>query len=241
MKNPNWSRDEHIIALDFYLRHRPNIPGKETVEISQLSDFLIHLQSKIGGDIPDKFRNTNGVYMKLMNFRRCDPDYEGKGLERGNKDEEVVWSLYHSKPDELKRVANSIRSLVSSEVFIPPKEVISDDEEESEEGQILTRIHRYRERDASLVKRKKERVVKEQGSLLCEVCNFDFCRFYGERGIGFIECHHTKPVSELKAGDKTKLSDLSLVCSNCHRMIHRSRPWLGVKELRRLLKNKPHT
>ena len=71
--------------------------------------------------------------------------------------------------------------------------------------------------------------------LLCEACGFDFEQVYGEHGKGFIECHHTKPVSELKAGEKTKLSDLALVCSNCHRMIHRRRPWLSVSELGELL------
>ena len=232
MANPNWSRDEHLVTLDFYLRHRPSIPNKESTEISELSDFFNRLQSKMGGDIPDKFRNTNGVYMKLMNFRRFDPDYEGKGLERGNKDEGVVWNLYSSKPDELRKISAAIRSLVSSDTPISPKEIISDDEEEGEEGGILTRTHRYRERNTKLVKRKKKRVLKEQGILRCEVCEFDFKTVYGDHGEGFIECHHTKPVSELKVGEKTKISDLSLVCSNCHRMIHRKRPWLSVEELK---------
>ena len=72
--------------------------------------------------------------MKLMNFRRFDPDYEGTGLQRGNKDEEVVWDLFASNPDKMNEVAASIRSFVSSDTYIPPKEVISDDEEEGEEG-----------------------------------------------------------------------------------------------------------
>ena len=235
MRNPPWSRDELIVTLDFYLRHIPSIPGKKSSEISKLSDFLNRLQSKLGGDRPDRFRNINGVYMKLMNFRRFDPDYEGKGLQRGNKDEEVVWNLYYSQPDDLRKISDTIRSLVSSDTPIPPKEVISDDEEEGEEGQILTRIHRYRERNTKLVKRKKERVLKENGTLSCEVCGFDFVEVYGDHGYGFIECHHTKPVSELKVGERTKISDLSLVCSNCHRMIHTKRPWLSVEGLKRMI------
>ena len=235
MRNPPWTRDELIVTLDFYLRHIPSIPGKKSSEISKLSDFLNRLQSKLGGDRPDRFRNINGVYMKLMNFRRFDPDYEGKGLQRGNKDEEVVWNLYYSQPDDLRKISDTIRSLVSSDTPIPPKEVISDDEEEGEEGQILTRIHRYRERNTKLVKRKKERVLKENGTLSCEVCGFDFVEVYGDHGYGFIECHHTKPVSELKVGERTKISDLSLVCSNCHRMIHTKRPWLSVEGLKRMI------
>ena len=231
-RNPPWSRDELIVTMDFYLQHTPSIPSKTSSEIAELSDFLNQLQSKLGGEISDKFRNINGVYMKLMNFHRLNPDYEGKGLERGGKDEEVVWNLYSLNQGELRRVSDTIRSLVSSDAFIPPKEVVTDDEEEGDEGQILTRTHRYRERDTKLVKRKKEQVLGEQGKLSCEVCEFDFGRVYRNRGEGYIECHHTKPVSEIVVGERTKTSDLSLVCSNCHRMIHRKRPWLSVDELK---------
>jgi len=234
--NPDWTRDEHIIALDFYLRRKPSIPGKTSKQISELSEFFNQLQIKLGGDIPEKFRNNNGVYMKLMNFRRFDPTYEGRGLSKGNKDEEVVWKLFASKPDELKKIADTIKSFVSSDTFIPQIETIFDeDEEEGEEGQILTRTHRFRERDLKIVRRKKNRFTKEHGSVYCEICEFNFGNIYGDRGMGFIECHHIKPVSELKVGEKTKLSDLKLVCSNCHRMIHRKQPWLSVEELKILV------
>ena len=236
MRNPLWTRDELIITLQFYLTYAPSIPGKASLEISELSRFLNDMQSKVGGEIPDKFRNPNGVYMKLMNFRRFDPEYEGRGLQRGNKDESIVWDRFSSRRDELRRVSNAIRSFVISDETIPPKSATLSVEEEGEEGQILTRIHRYRERDAKLVGIKKEQVLRKQKTLICEVCDFDFKEVYGDRGHGFIECHHTKPLSELEAGEKTKISDLSLVCSNCHRMIHRQQPWLSVDDLRRLVR-----
>jgi 5-methylcytosine-specific restriction protein A len=50
-----------------------------------------------------------------------------------------------------------------------------------------------------------------------------------------IECQHTKPVHTLRAGQRTKLDDLALVCSNCHRMIHRRKQRLTMDELRALL------
>ena len=31
------------------------------------------------------------------------------------------------------------------------------------------------------------------------------------------------------------IKDLRLVCSNCHKIIHRSKPWLSVSELKILL------
>jgi hypothetical protein len=52
-----------------------------------LSRLLNQLTVTIGTGSPD-FRNPNGVYMKLMNFRRFDPIYQAQGksgLTRGNK------------------------------------------------------------------------------------------------------------------------------------------------------------
>jgi len=34
---------------------------------------------------------------------------------------------------------------------------------------------------------------------------------------------------------QTKLADLALLCSNCHRMIHRTKRWLTVEELKDLV------
>lgn len=51
----------------------------------------------------------------------------------------------------------------------------------------------------------------------------------------YIECHHVVPLSALQKGAQTKLKDLSLVCANCHRMIHRRKAWLTMEALRKLL------
>ena len=87
-RNPPWSRDELILALDFYLTHREHTPGKQSAEIAELSAILNQMAQELGADRDKTYRNPNGVYMKLMNFRRFDPDYtrEGKvGLQRGNR------------------------------------------------------------------------------------------------------------------------------------------------------------
>nr|WP_309143178.1 HNH endonuclease [Bacillus atrophaeus] len=62
-----------------------------------------------------------------------------------------------------------------------------------------------------------------------------FFEQYGEIGGDFIEGHHTIPVSELEEGQKTKIDDIALVCSNCHKMLHRRRPWLTKEELKKLI------
>ena len=86
-----------------------------------------------------------------------------------------------------------------------------------------------------MVKRAKEKRLEERGDLECDVCGFNFFDSYGDLGEGYIECHHTKPVSELQPDEKTKLKDIALVCANCHRMLHRKRPWLSILQLRSLI------
>ena len=57
-----------------------------------------------------------------------------------------------------------------------------------------------------------------------------FSDTYGELGEGFIEAHHTVPVSELK-GERNKVEEIELVCSNCHRILHSGEKPLLIKEL----------
>ncbi len=106
------------------------------------------------------------------------------------------------------------------------------------EGAVQYRMHKTRERHPELVKQAKERALAVNGKLTCECCSFDFGQIYGKAGVGYIEVHHNVPVSQLQAGASTKLSDLTLLCSNCHRIIHRRRPWLTVEQLRTILQAK---
>lgn len=102
------------------------------------------------------------------------------------------------------------------------------------EGRELFRLHRRRERSPRAVQRKKQTVFADHGKLLCEVCDFDFASVYGDLGSGFAECHHRVPLGELKAEHRTLLSDLAIVCANCHRMLHRGDGYT-VKGLRKIV------
>ena len=112
-------------------------------------------------------------------------------------------------------------------------EIPSEDEESNfGEGAEVYRMHRARERDPQLAKRAKQKRLAETGALKCEVCNFDFSEEFGDLGAGYIEAHHTTPVSQLAGIRRTKLSELALVCANCHRMLHRSNPLLDIPSMR---------
>jgi predicted HNH restriction endonuclease len=78
--------------------------------------------------------------------------------------------------------------------------------------------HVWRERNYRVVIEKKLRAPKP---LKCEACEFCFVEFYGKVGDGFMECHHLEPIGSRKSESETKPEDVVLLCSNCHRMIHR--------------------
>ncbi len=232
-RNPNWTRDELILALNLYFRVNPSHINDKHPEIIKLSELLNKLPIHPVRPDKEKFRNPSGVYMKLCNFLRLDPNYKGTGLDAGSRLDEEVWNEFSNNKEKLSKTAKAIEENFQEVLDQDNKKQFTvDEEEEFQEGRILTRIHKMRERNTSLVKKKKELILKDFGSLKCEVCAFDFFEFYGDIGSEFIECHHTKPISELGKGQTTKLSELAIVCSNCHRMLHRIRPCLSIEGLK---------
>jgi 5-methylcytosine-specific restriction protein A len=225
-----WLRDELILALDLYMRDGAGAPLASREELSAtLRAFPIeaHLASN------PTFRSLASVSTKLANFLAIDPSSAG-GLTHGGAGDAQVWAEFSDDPDRLHQTAEAIRANLTA---VPGDLSLEDDDDlaEAEEGRLLTAQHRRRERSRRLVTRKKAQALTNHGSLVCEACDFDFAVVYGERGDGFIECHHTQPLSDLRPGQRTRLADLALVCSNCHCMIHRRRPWLTIEDVRGLL------
>lgn len=236
IRQPAWTRDELILALDLYFRvpaARGNARHPETVRLSRdLNALPIHASTERG----PIFRNPNGIGMELMNFIRFDPAAQARGrrgMSHGSKLLEEVWNTFAGSPNNLARTAAAIRTLgkaLGSGTATGDEESV--DVAEAVEGRILTRVHRMRERNSRLVAAKKAETIKRFGRLACEICTFDFEAVYGDLGRGFAECHHTVALSALSGSRITKLADLLIVCANCHRMIHRSRPWATVAQLR---------
>jgi 5-methylcytosine-specific restriction protein A len=235
-ENADWSWDEHVLTLDLYLRFPTKTPGKKSQPVLELSAFLNRLGERMGVMRTPKFRNANGVYMKLMNFKSVDPAVQAKGkagLNRGSSLEKRVWAAYADDPASLRARVAAVR-LAIQDVTVSLVGATEEEDFEGEEGGLVLRLHYSRERRPGLARKKKEQVRRSQGRLACEVCAFDFSARYGDHGEGYIEAHHRKPVSALVEGEKTKVSDLALVCANCHRMLHK-RGLLSIEALKAML------
>jgi len=220
-------RDEVILALDLYFRGDRNPSMDACTELSSILRS-IPVEKELAAD--PAFRGPNSVRSKTQNFLGMDPGTDKVGRSNASGLDHEVWDEFAADPIRLAATAEAIRANIG---FLDQSEAEAEEEEvtEAEEGAILTRVHRGRERNVRLRKTKIKRVRDETGRLACEACDLDFGERYGERGDGFIECHHSKAVSDLRPGERTKIEDLVLLCPNCHRMVHLKRPWLTLDEL----------
>lgn len=91
------------------------------------------------------------------------------------------------------------------------------------EGEKRARRGFERHREAVLRDSKiRAALLAGNGRLRCEVprCGFDFAERYGEVGKDFAHVHHLNQLAHT-GKVRTTLSDLAIVCANCHAMIHR--------------------
>lgn len=164
--------------------------------------------NEILGAKPSQNRNLEDLYLKYCTNLGIEPNEKGTfGVER------KYWSL------DIKEDFSSNQQLTG----------------EFPEGKVVERKHRARERNSAVVNMAKQNFKNLHGKIFCQACGFDFEKHYGDIGKGFIEGHHLVPVSEMKQDHKTKPEDIALLCSNCHRMVHKRRPWLKLPELKSLL------
>lgn len=220
-RSPKWHRDELILTLDLYFKKDLGSITASNPKIIELSALLNRLPIHKNRLDHVKFRNANGVTLKMSNFLAIDPSYQGKGMTSYSKLDEQVFFEFYEHREELVRIADKLRHIDSDKNLLLSLNNIEEEDVFVLEGKTLFKLHKFRERNKEIVKKKKESVLKSKGALKCEICQFDFFESYGNLGLGYIECHHTKPLFELNTERKTTLTDLSLLCSNCHRMVHK--------------------
>ena len=89
------------------------------------------------------------------------------------------------------------------------------------------------------------RKVKRELGYTCQACGFNFKDRYGELSLNkkkeeFIEAHHIRQIQDLPEGEVVEfnIEDFAVLCSNCHRMVHRKNPPYSINEIKKILKIK---
>ena len=237
-----WADEENILAMEFYMLfdglNSKTVPSLGSIEIQNLADDMHNIIQSLNLRKNKNFRDVGSLRMKLQNFQWIDTQGE-EGLSNPGARAKEIWEQYKNDWEGLKKIADSIRQQAKNKIDESTTNYDGTVIEEYTEGNSVTIYqHKRRERSRKLVIDKKKKFMEMHGKLFCEACNFNFGEVYGERGNGFIECHHIKPVSQMKENEKTNLDDLALVCANCHRMIHTEQPWLTMNELKLILTGK---
>ncbi len=231
MRNPDWVHGDIIVAMDLYLRadRKQLPPGHE--DVVRLSEVLNRLLLHPPSLRAENFRKPAGISMILGKFLGIDPLHDQPGLSRNNQLQSIVWKDFIDDLHSLHRTAQAIQAAGSDAV--PEADEGGFDEEGSfPEGHMLTRLHLSRERNRAAVVAKLNDAWRKEDHIACEACGFDFLAYYGDSGRGFAECCHLVPLSDTPFGWKTRISDLAIVCANCHRMLHRGRPLPTIDALR---------
>src|SRR5829696_3357315 len=161
----------------------------------------------------------------LLFYRKSKSEHPGAGFRYEGPFEYVDHKGSHPTRFTLRR-ASTLGGVVASDLESLRAE------EEYFEGNRTKRLVNHYERDQKL----RAAAVEHHG-VTCKVCGFNFERAYGKRGKDYIEVHHLIPVSSF--GNEVKVdprSDMTVLCSNCHRVIHRRKnQLLTPEELKRLL------
>ncbi|WP_143218922.1 HNH endonuclease [Actinokineospora bangkokensis] len=234
-KRLDWSYEELVLACDVLARHPRGVAWHELAsnheETQELSRLLQLLPTHPIADRLPQFRSPDSVRKKMADLATAHPASPRPGKTNGGKRDKVVLHLFLTQPKRMAAEAAGLRALLSSGQLadLPPV----DGEVDALEGQVVYRYHRKHERDPTLRAKKLAAV----GAAACEVCGFDFAAVYGERGQGYAEVHHRVPL-HASGPRRTRLDDLAVLCANCHRMIHRTTPWLTVDELIEIVRDR---
>lgn len=229
----DWEWEEIVLACDLVYQNGWRQLDASDPRVRELSGILQRMSMHPLDIRLPSFRNFAGVAQKTRNIATEHPDYVGRP-SHGNKLDKIVLDEFRKDPEQMHRVAERLRQAATTDEPGNTSELVGDEYESVMEGRYLLRLHRVLERKPAL-REKKIRSVKASGGLLaCEACQFDFEHTCGDRGQGFIECHHVEPLHE--TGERPRnIHDLALLCSNCHRMIHRKPPWPTPAQLRDII------
>lgn len=229
---PEWAPEELGLILLNYLERRGRDYKTSTHDAEALSE---ELRSWPLHDAAlrtlDGFRSVSRVKQMLGCFHSMDEQFPPKSIKKVIATTGYIWSVWHQDPEGLKQFVAAARAAASQ---LTTSSATPDDvDHEAGEGGLVLRAHLVRERDAGLRKKKLADVQRRHGRIACEVCNFESGATFGPGFADVIDVHHVVPLHT--SGEvTTKLSDLALLCPNCHRALHKSSQWLTPRALREL-------
>jgi len=228
--NPNWTREEVILALDLYFDCGGKMPSAKDPRVVELSRVLRAFPYHSAAARKSSFRNPDGIAFKLQNLRQLDT---GEGLKNVSRVDREIWEEFGRDPVGTKKLTQLIKAGIK---------VVDEIKEDHAlyvfaEGRVVTETHLLRERSPML----RNHLLadrRKKFAFRCEICGREPTVANKTLAEAFFEAHHVFPLS-IGGERKTKISDMALLCACCHRMVHcaisQKRKWLSVEEARSLI------
>lgn len=239
MKNPDWTKEELVLALDLYFKLEHGQMHGTNPAVIQLSKDLkaLGVHSDIAN--PVAFRSVNSVSLKLANLKRLDKNFSGIGMKGGSNIEKAVWAEYSSNRDLLTREAEVIRrKYLQPKATEGSKELKTEEPASSYSSEFKFLIHRNLDTNP-ITRRLKINAVRNEGQdLKCTVCNLDFISFYGQIGVDALEIHYAEAIEEPVEQQSIQIGKYAIVCSNCHEILDKHYELITVLNLRKMIRNK---
>lgn len=216
----NWTEDETVIVYYFYVK---NHYSKKKSDI----EYLSKLFNRSYGSVDWKFTNVKSLETNGSVIDKKIVSYYSKNKDKLESDAKTALAKFVNKSNKFSQ-----ENLLAPKIELKP---FIDDSDQLEEGSKITIPANKYERDPKL----RLKAINIHG-YSCMACGFDFEKVYGELGKDFIEVHHNTPLSKLEGSTIIDPeNDLSVLCSNCHRMIHRRiDKILTIAELIKIIKIK---
>lgn len=188
------------------------------------------------------------AYVSLARSRHSDVwlHVNGADIELSAPDETwhdlsiVIANTYPDDADEMSTLHAALLDLLClvlclliekdvwevAEAAVPPVQIADGDEEGA---QYVAHVNKY-ERS-----RYNRAICLSHFGFRCVGCGNDLQEVYGPLGAGVIHVHHIVPLSQMGGSYRLNpLTDLVPLCPNCHNVVHRESPPVGVAELQRL-------
>ena len=223
----NWEPIEYLIALNIWFENHKQISDEKiTLKVLEQLNHLRVYCSSYKELIPKDLNLVSKLIFDIKNISKNNQIDVSSKLKH-------LFKICVNHQSGLKNAMKMLRKEISLNIYDTSTKVDNFFYEGSKE----VRLHLHTERNPNLVKAKKRQFIANNKSLFCEACNFNFENYYGPRGANYAQAHHLKPLSELTENTLINLRDLALLCSNCHSMIHRYRPWLTIEQLKQIIQS----
>jgi 5-methylcytosine-specific restriction protein A len=218
-RNPDWTEDEIVLVIDFLQRTQGQVPDVTNTELVALSNRLQSMPVHSLEVRQPAFRSPNSVRLKCFNLLANEPGlYPATNLVKTNTE---IWRRYWGDPKAVAALVDQIG--VAAESLADNSSDTDDADDTFQEGGLVLRAHRARERHPGLRKKLLAHLRKSKvpfGCVGCRTSKDDYA-LLGSVAERVFEVHHIRPLGKPGHGSRTTtLKDLVLLCANCHRLIH---------------------